>query len=146
MGVVNLANREEIAFRNEIAFKGTIEEFNRALAELDKRELEIGRIFKKPHLAGCWPVSPMKVLGREAISRMLEGQKRIKLVKPIPGGLLVPHFHWENEIVLMNRQKFKELVTSVAGEIAGLKAMKGDYAQTLEALHKLYAGGVIVDY
>lgn len=89
------------------------------------------------HTQGCWPIDPQKLIVREVLNKVVKNMPRFKLVKPIPGGILDPHLHIGDEIVLLGREQFKELVGQVAMRLAGDFAAVADHAETVGAIRNL---------
>ena len=60
------------------------------------------------------------MLNRKAIEALSKGQPRIKVkfVDGINGGIRDAHLHLEDQIVLLDRAQFKELVAGVAAKLA----------------------------
>lgn len=138
--------KKEITFRTEIEFKGSIAEFKKLSTDLVKLPVRLRAEWPPTHTAGCWPVAPEKIIEGDLLEKIISDQPRVKILKDIYGGIRNPHFHVKDEIVLLARNRFQELVKNVAGELAVQLAAKADYAKTLRAIHDLVAGGVIVDY
>lgn len=59
-----------------------------------------------------------KLLSKEMMNRLARGMPRLKINEDIYGGMRNPHFHLGNEVVLLDRARFKELVGQVAMEMA----------------------------
>lgn len=134
----------EIVFGTEIKFKGKIGEFEKVAVALGELPIRIRVECPKGHNAGCWPIPPMKLVDPERIERIIEGQPRI-VIKGIEGGIRDPHFHVEDEIVLLDRKRFQELVKGVAGKLAEKFAEKANYAETLGAIRNLAKGGIVTE-
>ena len=120
----------EITFRTEIEFKGSIEEFQQLSADLVKLPIRLRAEWPPTHTAGCWPVAPEKILEGGLLKKITSDQPRIKILKDIFGGIRNPHFHIKDEIVLLARNRFQELVKNVAGELAVQIAAKADLSMT----------------
>lgn len=135
---------EEIAFQTEIKFKGKIREFIKIADALKELPIDIRVEFPRDHTAGCWPIPPLKAIGAERIEEIIEGQPRF-IIKGIDGGIRDPHFHEKDEIILLDRKRFQQLVKGVAGELAETFAGKANYAETLGAIRGLAEGIIIVD-
>ena len=128
---------KEITFRTEVEFKGSAEEFAKVAEALVKLPVRLRVEWPPGHLAGCWPVGIEKLLGRPALNRIAEGMPRLKIVKGIDGGMRDPHFHLGDEIVLLSRERFRELVGKAAMEIAGIFADKAEYAQAIGTIRSM---------
>lgn len=60
---------------------------------------------------GIWPVAR---LGGKVHDELVEGMPRFKLLKDIYGGIRDPHLHIGNEIVLLNKRRFRKFVGEIA--------------------------------
>lgn len=134
---------EEITFRTEIEFTGSITEFEKVAARLAELPFRTRVELPPKHLAGCWRLSPLEILSKEVIARVTEGMPRIR-IKPIPGGIRDPHLHIGDEAVFLDRARFKELVgqvaMNVAGKIAEGKEYTVPYTETVGAIGNLMEG------
>lgn len=59
-----------------------------------------------------------KLLSRELLDKIAKDMPRFKIIKNIDGGIRNPHLHVENEVVLLDKARFKEVVGQVAMELA----------------------------
>jgi len=59
-----------------------------------------------------------KLLSRELLDKIAKDMPRFKIIKNIDGGIRNAHLHVANEVVLLDRARFKEVVGQVAGELA----------------------------
>jgi hypothetical protein len=59
-----------------------------------------------------------KLVSRDFLNRVTKGMPRVKINKDIYGGMRNPHFHIGNEIVLLNRERFREFVGQVAAKLS----------------------------
>jgi hypothetical protein len=121
----------------EIKFKGTEKEFMK-LAELieampaeiedpEKAASEISvSAVSGPILRWPWPPwpglppYPERVLGTDRLRQLTKDMSHIKIKIPrdIDGGMRTAHVHIGNEIVLLDRDTFKAVVSEVASAIA----------------------------
>ncbi len=129
-----------LTFRTEIEFKGTFEEFEKVAAVLTDLPIRIRVEFPPDKTAGCWIVSPMEILPIKFINKITENMPRIKVLKGLCGGIRDPHLHFKDEIVMIDRGRFVELVGSVAHEMAGKLAARGEYTEVLNAIRGLGPG------
>lgn len=58
------------------------------------------------------------LLSTELLGKIAEGMPRVKINKGIHGGIRNPHLHVANEVVLLDRARFKQLVGQVAEQLA----------------------------
>jgi hypothetical protein len=132
---------EKIVFRAEIEFRGTIAEFRKLQASLEKLPIT-GRVAEwlpGHDEAGCWPLHVGKILPIKELEEVLAGKPRVR-IRPFPGGLRVPHFHIKDEVVLVERKEFKKILGEAARELAGRLAEKAGYAETIGAIRNLVPG------
>lgn len=128
---------EKITFRTEIEFKGSLSEFEKVATSLAEQPIRIRVEWPPDHTAGCWPIGPEQLLGKKVLETVTEGMPRIKIIKGIPGGIRDPHLHIGNEIVLIDRAKFKEVAGQVAMVLAERLAERADYTETVGAIRNL---------
>lgn len=70
-----------------------------------------------PERVGIMPM-PAKALSSSLMDKITEGMPRFKLNKDIYGGIRNAHLHLGDEIILLNKRAFKDVVGEVAKEIA----------------------------
>ena len=110
-------------WKAEIKFKGTAADFVRLAESI--AELPIGihipEWARRPrHLAGCMPVPVDVLLGEENLKKIIEGMPRVRInyIRDIYGGIRTPHLHLKDDVVLLDRARFKTVVAQVAHELA----------------------------
>jgi hypothetical protein len=112
----------EFKWRAVVEFNGTEEQFNEFAERLASLPVQVEiPEWVRPHpIPGGWPVPIDAVLNRKAIEALTKGQPRIKVkfVDGINGGIRDAHLHLEDQIVLLDRAQFKELVAGVAAKLA----------------------------
>jgi hypothetical protein len=128
---------KEITFRTEIEFKGSLKQFEQVAATLVKLPIRIRVEWPPEHNAGCWPVPIENILSKQILDAIVEGIEPLKVIKPFPGGIRDPHLHVGGKIVLINRDKFREVVGKAAMEIAGKIAEMSEYPQAIGAIRNL---------
>ena len=133
-----------ITFRTEIEFKGSAEEFGTVAAALVELPIRIRVEWPPGHLAGCWPVSIGHVLSDKILDKITEGMPRInaKIIQGIAGGIRDPHLHLGDEIVLLDRIRFKQVAGQVAQELVERLADKAGYTETVGAIRNLVPGAI----
>ena len=110
-------------WKAEIKFKGTAADFanlTKSIAELPV-EIHIPEWARRPrHLAGCMPVPVDVLLAEETLKKITEGMPRVKIkyIKDIYGGIRTPHLHFKDDVVLLDRARFKTVVSQIAHELA----------------------------
>jgi len=132
---------DQFEWKAEITFKGTADEFNEMTASLGgvlktgRVKIAIPELMRLPpgHLCGmvaCDLDVPSQSIKMSALA---EGMPRVRL-KPLPeigggiaggiripliaGGIRTPHLHLEEDVVLLDRDRFKTFVGEVARELA----------------------------
>lgn len=147
----------EIKFRGIIEFEGPVSEFKAVMADLEKlsaRGLMIGTWptsehpgkgmmidtvpLPERHTAGIFPVP--RYLDRDLLTRLTEGMPQFKIIKDICGGIRTPHLHLQDEVVLLDQARFREVVESVATRLAGDLAEAAEYPETIGAIRNLAPG------
>jgi hypothetical protein len=118
---------DQFEWKAEITFKGTADEFNRfsgSLQEVMKAKLVTVTIpdWKDipRHLAGCMRVQFDHLLDKEIVNPIIEGMTRVQVnpLTDIAGGIRTPHLHLNEEVVLLNRERFKMFAGEIARELA----------------------------
>jgi hypothetical protein len=136
---------ERFIWKAEIEFEGTAEEFNQLTESLGALPvaIQIPEWVRLPrHLAGCMPVALDVLLGDKILKELADGMPRLKMsfITDIPGGIRTPHFHWEGDVVLLDRERFKTLVAQVAHELAaGRVEAMADYIEVMDPVGRLSA-------
>lgn len=67
---------------------------------------------ERPRLPGI-PILT-KLLGTERINELVKNMPRFKLIKDIRGGIRTAHLHLGDEVVLLNEDRFRDLVGQIA--------------------------------
>lgn len=142
--------KEEFEWKAQIKFEGTAAEFNRLVDSLGDA-LKAGRItisvpeweLRPRHLAGCMPIPVDVLLGEERLKPIIERmpQVQIKYLRDIRGGIRTAHLHLGEDVVLLDRARFKTVVAEIARELAArrVEAIE-DYVGVMNQVG-LLAGG-----
>jgi len=135
---------ERFTWKGDIVFKGTVEEFNKLAELLDPQPVKVGIAewakIKGAHLAGCNRVPVDKIIERARLEKIIANQPRIKLrfIKDIHGGIRSPHLHLADEVVLLNRDRFKTLVGEVASVLSTTRVDRlDDYIDVMGTVNML---------
>jgi hypothetical protein len=130
---------DEITFRTEIEFVGSADEFGKVVASLKGLPIRLRSEWPPDHLAGCWPLPPFEIIGDDILEKIIKGKPRLGpgIINGIRGGIRDPHLHVGDEVVMIDRKAFKEVVGRVAMELAGKLSEKGEYVETLNAVRTL---------
>lgn len=114
---------ENFTWKGEITFNGTTMEFAKfAEAMNDRIEVEV----KVPT---WWPPRPFpgyppwpwwRRIPKETLNKIIKGSPKLQVtwIKDIAGGIRDPHLHLADEIVLLDRERFKLMVSEVASMLA----------------------------
>jgi hypothetical protein len=133
----------EFEWKAEIQFKGTADEFNQLMQSVEKLHVVIDIpewILRPHHLAGCMPVPIDVLLGEERVAQIIKDMPRMRLnyIRDIRGGIRTPHLHLGNDVVLLDRARFKTVVGQVAQELATRRVEQiADYAQVMAQVGQL---------
>jgi hypothetical protein len=135
---------ERFTWKGEIVFKGSVDEFNQFAELLDLQPVRVGIAewakIEGSHLAGCNRVPVDKLIERAKLDKIIADQPRIKLrfIKDIRGGIRSPHMHLADEVVLLNRNRFKTLVREVATVLAETRVDRlDDYINVMGTVNML---------
>lgn len=135
---------ERFTWKGEIVFKGSVDEFNQFAELLDLQPVRVGIAewakIEGSHLAGCNRVPVDKLIERAKLDKIIADQPRIKLrfIKDIRGGIRSPHMHLVDEVVLLNRNRFKTLVGEVATVLAETRVDRlDDYINVMGTVNML---------
>ena len=115
---------DRFTWKGEIVFRGSAKEFDQLAEILESQPVEVGiaewEKLDRPHLAGCNRIAVENLMDRAKLTKIIADQPRIKIkfIKDIRGGIRSPHLHFEGEIVLLDRERFKMLVGDIASTMA----------------------------
>jgi hypothetical protein len=135
---------EKFVWKAEITFRGTADEFNKFMDCLEEAPVDVnipGWRCRPPwHVAGCMPAPPDTILGRAKLNKIIEDMPReqIKYVRDIYGGIRAAHLHIGDEVVLLDRARFKTYVKEVAAKLAESRIDKtDDYIQVMDVINRV---------
>ena len=141
---LNLIKKLKIEFKANIEFKGPVETFKKLVLALGK--LPVTLHSPVGHISSAlWPrpipfpggIPIIRLLSKNFIEDLIKGMPIIKIVDGIEGGVRNAHLHLKDRIVFLDRARFKNMVTKIASDLAGKMAVKGDYAETINAIKNL---------
>jgi hypothetical protein len=112
-----------IKWKGEITFEGSAEEFNAfketllkhavkvTIPELDEHSVSLQHIY-----AGYIRPRIDVIFKTDRLKKLTDGAQRIpfKTVEGIAGGIQTPHIHVGDEVVLVSKEQFKEVIGEVA--------------------------------
>lgn len=132
-------NPKTITWKAEVEFQGTVEDFNKFTSAFPASGLKIsfggidlGKL--DPRRFGYIASPALEIAGEN-----LANETHVTRIKagPINGGIRTPHFHIGNEIALVNRTQFKNILGEVARNIFEQRALqKDDYFEVIAPLVK----------
>ncbi|RXK88394.1 hypothetical protein EST62_03310 [Chlorobaculum sp. 24CR] len=123
-----------IKWKGEITFEGSADEFNTFKEMLQKSAVKVtlpdsdlGKLIDI-HFAGYIRPRLDVIFKADRLKKLTEGAQRIpfKIVEGIAGGIQTPHIHVGDEVVLVSKEQFKEVI----GEVARTMAIKDIDAAT----------------
>ena len=131
---------DKFTWKGQIKFVGSSAQFNELSEMLDKYpvEFEIPEWDRIPdHLAGCFPF-PLEILvSKDQIKKLTEGMPKIKIkyLRDIRGGIRTAHLHLDEQLVLLDRKRFKMMVGNVAEELAEMRVDRmSDYIDVMQVV------------
>ncbi|MCP4285554.1 MAG: hypothetical protein GY792_14035 [Gammaproteobacteria bacterium] len=75
------------------------------------------------------------------LEKIINGMPRfpIRFPIPIPGGIRAPHLHLDDEIVLLDQERFRMFASTVASELATMLVDRegGDYVDVMGPINHL---------
>jgi hypothetical protein len=116
-----------------VRLRGSREDLEEALESV-AREREVELVPWRHD--GGWPVPLAEIASDEILARYADLGPRIKKLKGIHGGEVVPHFHLGDEVVLLEPEEFKKLVGEVAMRLATELAGRVDYEKTVSIMSR----------
>jgi len=127
---------KEMKFATEVVFKGTPDEFQEMTQALVKLPVRVRVPWPFPYPGG-WPVPLDQLLSKKVLDGLVEDRQKIKIIEGIRGGIRDPHLHVKNQVVLLDRPAFKQMVGLVAQKLAEQIAEGGTYMQTVGAIQDM---------
>lgn len=134
---------DKLTWKAEVKFTGTVEEFNQFAEMLEKAKVEVAipEWSKIPkHLAGCFPFPIDNILTREQIKKVIDKQvvAQIKYIRDIRGGIRTPHMHLDNQVILLEQERFKDMVKNVAERLAVMRVERfDDYLDVMTVINDI---------
>jgi len=142
--------KEAFVWKANVTFKGTAEQFNRMIHMLEEFPVE-AEIPEwegiHPHLPGCERFPYRALVSDEMMNTIVADMPRYEMVflqQDIAGGIRTPHLHLGNEVVFLDRARFKTFVGHVAQGLAERRVEAGgDYIQVMRPVGDLAAMSAI---
>ncbi len=127
-------------WKAEVEFQGNAEEFARIAELFAETEVKF-KIWPRPFpFPGGWPVDWRVLLSEARVKELLEGTEAvsIRFIKDIAGGIRDPHLHIGEQVVLMDRARFKDVIAEVSRELAaGRVERMMDYTDVMAGINPL---------
>ncbi len=118
---------DRIKWKAEVAFEGTLAEFTAFKEALEKQPvaISVAEWVRPGHFAGYIPVDFRVRLDSAKLKQMVEGMPRLQYagIKEIAGGIRTPHLHLGDDVVLVDRERFKTIVGEVARDLFEQRAL-----------------------
>ena len=114
-----------------VRLRGSREDLERVVKNF-ARDREIELLPWRPD--GGWPVPLAKIAGEKLLAKYADLGKTIKRIEGINGGEVVPHFHLENHVILLEREVFKKLVGEISMKLGTELAGRVDYDKTVDIM------------
>lgn len=137
----NTKSTTTLKWKGELTFEGTLEQFKTFTTSLEKYQVaigvaDLGNVIGDYHPAGY--IRPIHAfLNKDYLEKLTDGASRMqmKAIEGIAGGIRNPHIHLGSEIVLVDRERFKEIIGEVAGRIAQERVdVESDYCEMVKAI------------
>jgi len=115
-----------LKWKAEVTFEGTAEQFQAFKVDMEKHNITIdlgvvrpGMTFERYHWAGYIPAIVKDFFNADQIAKQTQGAERMKFsaIKDIQGGIRTPHLHLGNEVVLLDKERFKTILGEVARNV-----------------------------
>ena len=114
---------KKIKWKGEVTFEGTLDEFAAFRTAIEKQPVALAiseAIFYPGSKAGYyWLADQLTALHEGNLAQMLQGAPRIQFanIKGIAGGIRTPHLHLGDEVVLVDKERFKTILGDAARNI-----------------------------
>ncbi len=134
---------DTMTWKAEIKFSGTVDQFNKFAEMLENArvEVKIPEWDKIPnHLAGCSPFPIDNILSRDQLKKIIDKQPtvQIKYIRDIKGGIRTPHLHLKDQVVLLDQDKFTDMVKNVAERLAVMRVERlDDYLDVMKTVNDI---------
>jgi hypothetical protein len=122
---------DKFTWKAEITFHGTAVEFAKlakVLVDLIDVEVKLPPWWPGP-FPGYPPWPWWERIPKATLNKLIEGGEKlqIKWIKDFPGGIRDPHMHLSDEhVVLLDRKRFKLMVSEIASQLAAERVDRAD--------------------
>lgn len=138
---------DKITFRAELEFQGPAAQLAEVVKAINKLPVRVvvDRIPIPFPFPGGWPIPLFRLLPKEMVTRISKEGAAIPkdILDGINGGIRDAHLHIKDQVFMIGREEFAEVVGIAAENIAREVAADAPYQQAVGALRDLndYAGG-----
>lgn len=132
-----------IVFETTLRLKGDLGEIeeltHKVFGEMAAEMEYVDFIYPRP-FPGGWPILIQELFDRRKLASLVEGMPHLKIIEGIDGGMRNPHLHMDDQIVLLDRGRFREVVGHVAMALATKFAEEAEYPEVVGAMHNFVPG------
>jgi hypothetical protein len=109
-----------LKWKGEVTFEGTIDQFNAFKAAMEKLPVgisvsELGKIILRPRPGYITPAI-ISLIDAAKLDKLTEGATRMQFakIKDIAGGIRTAHLHLGDDVVLLDKSQFKNILGEIA--------------------------------
>lgn len=111
-----------LKWKGEVTFEGTIDQFHAFKTAIEKQHVTISvseldsNILQNIHIAGYIRPNYAAIFAAGQLEKLTEGAPRMEFtsIEGIAGGIRSPHLHLGDEVVLIDKERFKAILGEVA--------------------------------
>lgn len=142
----NAGKDTTLKWKAEVTFEGTLEEFNEFKAALVRHPIEIeiaefsslaaGKIIDRTS-SGYAHFDYATVFQREQFEQLIKDSPRLefKRIRGFAGGIRTPHLHIGDEVILVDKERFKTILGQVAKNIFETRVeTQDDFCKIIEPM------------
>lgn len=132
-----------LKWKGEVTFEGTIDQFNSFRESLETQSVHVGipelqsNIFTKIHPAGYITPAISAILSAGRLAKIAEKATRFQFkgIDGIAGGIRSPHLHIGEEVILIDKEVFKNILSEAASNIAQRRVdAEDDYCNMIKSI------------
>jgi hypothetical protein len=111
-----------LKWKGEVTFEGTIEQFYAFKTAIENHPISItvpeydNKRFQIVHGSGYISPAALAGLKQAQLEKLTAGEPRVQFarIKNIAGGIRTPHLHLADEVVLVDKERFKTFLGEIA--------------------------------